>query len=58
MQLSFENLPLWMVVTRGSVGLASHAIGLYLMAHVGIVRAPLYAAYCLRIAGRKVVERL
>lgn len=42
----FENFPLWMVVACNTVGLAIYAIGLFLMARLGIVWALLYAAYC------------
>lgn len=43
----FENFPLWMVAVCNAVGLAVYAIGLYLMAQLGIVWALLYAAYCI-----------
>jgi len=43
----FENFPLWMVAVSNTVGLAIYAIGLFLMAQLGIVWALLYAAYCL-----------
>ena len=44
---SFDNFPWWMVVTCNAVGLAIYAIGLYLMARLGIVWGLLYAAYCI-----------
>ena len=43
---SFENFPWWMVVITNTVGLAIYAIGLYLMARLGIVWGLMYAAYC------------
>lgn len=43
---SFENFPWRMVVICNAVGLAIYAIGLYLMARLGIVWGALYAAYC------------
>jgi hypothetical protein len=44
---SFENLPWWIVLICNTVGLAIYAIGLILMARLGIVWAALYAAYCI-----------
>jgi hypothetical protein len=44
---SFENFPWWMVVISNVVGLAIYAIGLYLMARLGLVWGLLYAAYCI-----------
>jgi len=43
---SFEQFPWWMVLVCNGVGLAIYAIGLYLMARVGLVWGLLYAAYC------------
>jgi hypothetical protein len=43
---SFENFPWWMVAMCNAVGLALYAIGLCLMARLGIVWGVLYAAYC------------
>ena len=43
---SFENFPWWMVAICNAVGLAIYAIGLYLMARLGVVCGVLYAAYC------------
>ncbi len=42
---SFEKFPWWMVATCNSVGLAIYAIGLYLMARLGVVWGVLYAVY-------------
>jgi hypothetical protein len=42
----FENFPWWMVVVCNGVTLAIYAVGLYLMAHLGVAWALLYAAYC------------
>ena len=44
---SFEHFPWWMVVISNVVGLAIYAIGLYLMARLGLVWGLLYAAYCI-----------
>jgi hypothetical protein len=44
---AFENFPWRMVVTCNAVGLAIYAIGLYLMARLGIIWGVLYAAYCI-----------
>jgi hypothetical protein len=49
---SFESYPWWMVVTCNAVGLATYAVGLYLMARLGIVWGVLYAAYCLFLEWR------
>jgi hypothetical protein len=43
---SFENFPWWMVVACNAVGLAIYAIGLYLMARLGIVWGVAYVGYC------------
>ena len=43
---SFENFPWRIVLICNGVGLAIYAIGLYLMARLGIVWGVLYAAYC------------
>jgi hypothetical protein len=45
--LPFEKFPLWMAVVCNTVGLAIYAIGLYLMAQLGIAWAILYASYCI-----------
>jgi hypothetical protein len=42
----FEDFPWWMVAVCNAVGLAIYAIGLYLMACLGIAWAALYAACC------------
>lgn len=44
---SFENFPWWMVVICNAVGLAIYAIGLALMARLGLLCGMLYAAYCI-----------
>jgi hypothetical protein len=44
---SFENFPWWMVLTCNAVGVAIYAIGLFLMARLGVVWGALYAAYCI-----------
>jgi hypothetical protein len=44
---SFENFPWWMIVVSNAVGLGIYAIGLYLMAQLGLVWGLLFAAYCL-----------
>lgn len=49
---SYESYPWWMVVTCNAVGLAIYAIGLYLMARLGIVWGVLYAAYCVWLEWR------
>ena len=43
---SFENFPWWMVLTCNTVGPAIYAIGIFLLARLGIVWGLLYAAYC------------
>jgi hypothetical protein len=43
----FENYPWWMVLICNTLSLAIYAIGIFLMAGLGIVWAVLYAAYCL-----------
>ena len=43
---SFENYPWRMVLISNVVGLAIYAIGLFLMARLGIVWGVLYAVYC------------
>jgi len=49
---SFENFPWWMVAICNAVGLAIYAIGLYLMARLGIVWGVLYAVYCVWVEWR------
>jgi hypothetical protein len=44
---SFENFPWWIVIVCNAVGLGIYAIGLYLMACLGIAWAAGYAVYCL-----------
>jgi hypothetical protein len=44
---SFENFPWQMVVISNAVSLAIYAIGLYLMARLGIVWGLFYLAYCI-----------
>ncbi len=44
---TYDNYPWWIVATCNLVTLAIYAAGLFLMAHLGIVAAVLYAAYCL-----------
>lgn len=51
---SFEDFPWWMVLVCNSVGLAVYAIGLYLMARMGVAWVILYAAYCVWIEWRVV----
>jgi len=53
---SFENFPWWMVVISNTVGLAIYAIGLYLMARLGIVWGVLYAAYCVWMEWRVITQ--
>ena len=48
----FENFPYWMVAVCNAVGLAIYAIGLYLMARLGIVWGVLYVAYCVWVEWR------
>ncbi len=49
---TFENFPWRMVVICNAVGLAIYAIGLILIAQLGIAWAVLYAAYCLWLEWR------
>ena len=49
---SFENYPWWMIIICNAVGLAIYAIGLYLMARLGIVWGVLYASYCVWVEWR------
>ena len=49
---SFENFPWWMVLICNGVGLTIYAIGLFLMACLGIVWGVLYAAYCVWVEWR------
>jgi len=44
---SFENFLWWMVLTCNAVGVAIYAIGLFLMARLGVVWGALFAAYCI-----------
>jgi hypothetical protein len=44
---SYENFPWRMVLTCNGVGLSIYAIGLYLVARLGILWAALYASYCI-----------
>ncbi len=43
---SFGDFPWWMVATCNAVGLGIYAVGLYLVARLGIVWGLLYLAYC------------
>jgi hypothetical protein len=43
----FDSFPLRMVIVSNAVGLAIYAIGLYLMAQLGILWALLYVVYCI-----------
>ncbi len=49
---TFEQFPWWMLVTSNSVGLAIYALGLYLMARLGLVWGVLYAAFCIWLEWR------